>query len=431
MADAAVPPGPTASPSSTSRPAGRRTTWWPRPAGLLGTRKVGHSGTLDPDATGVLVLGVGRATRLLTFLSGLRQALRGRGRAGHGHVDPRRRPARSPARGTWPAVGLADVRAAAAGLTGRDRAGAADGVGQEGRRPPAARAGPGRRRGRARPPCRCGSSRSRWASRWRPACSRSTSTCSSGTYIRSLAADLGAALGGGAHLRALRRLAVGPYGIDEAVALEAAGARAAAAAGRGAARAPAGDGRRRGGRPGPQRPGARRRRAGATGGDGPWAVLGPTARCSPCTSATAPARSSPRSCSPRLTPTGQAGRPPSARQVLRGGEAMTCDRVLRSDDVRGPHAMASGAGDRQPSPRVHRSPASGRRSRRAPPDRRAGRAGRGGRGASAGGPPPPCRPSGGHGGERSASSSVTSPPSTVRVRATCAGVAHRGRDESR
>jgi tRNA pseudouridine55 synthase len=46
-------------------------------------------------------------------------------------------------------------------------------------------------------------------------------TCSSGTYIRSLAADLGAALGGGAHLRALRRLSVGPYGIEEAVALEA------------------------------------------------------------------------------------------------------------------------------------------------------------------------------------------------------------------
>ena len=39
--------------------------------GLLGTRKVGHAGTLDPDATGVLVLGVGRATRLLRYLSGL------------------------------------------------------------------------------------------------------------------------------------------------------------------------------------------------------------------------------------------------------------------------------------------------------------------------------------------------------------------------
>ncbi|HET8930165.1 MAG TPA: hypothetical protein VFN21_05850, partial [Acidimicrobiales bacterium] len=39
--------------------------------GLLGTRKVGHSGTLDPDVTGVLVLGVGRATRLLRFVTGL------------------------------------------------------------------------------------------------------------------------------------------------------------------------------------------------------------------------------------------------------------------------------------------------------------------------------------------------------------------------
>src|SRR3954453_2702736 len=36
--------------------------------GILGTRKVGHAGTLDPDATGVLVLGVGRATRVLRFL---------------------------------------------------------------------------------------------------------------------------------------------------------------------------------------------------------------------------------------------------------------------------------------------------------------------------------------------------------------------------
>ncbi|MCZ7629931.1 MAG: hypothetical protein M5U19_13170 [Microthrixaceae bacterium] len=39
--------------------------------GVFGTRKVGHSGTLDPAATGVLVLGVGRATKLLRYLSGL------------------------------------------------------------------------------------------------------------------------------------------------------------------------------------------------------------------------------------------------------------------------------------------------------------------------------------------------------------------------
>jgi len=37
----------------------------------LGTRKVGHAGTLDPDATGVLVLGVGRATRLLRYVTSL------------------------------------------------------------------------------------------------------------------------------------------------------------------------------------------------------------------------------------------------------------------------------------------------------------------------------------------------------------------------
>src|SRR4051812_22297881 len=36
--------------------------------GILGTKKVGHAGTLDPDATGVLLLGVGRATRLLRYL---------------------------------------------------------------------------------------------------------------------------------------------------------------------------------------------------------------------------------------------------------------------------------------------------------------------------------------------------------------------------
>jgi tRNA pseudouridine55 synthase len=42
--------------------------------GLLGTRKVGHAGTLDPDATGVLLLGVGRATKLLRYLSPLGKA---------------------------------------------------------------------------------------------------------------------------------------------------------------------------------------------------------------------------------------------------------------------------------------------------------------------------------------------------------------------
>ena len=52
---------------------------------------------------------------------------------------------------------------------------------------------------------------------------RITVECSSGTYVRSLAADLGAALGGGAHLRNLRRTAVGPFTLAEAVPLGALG----------------------------------------------------------------------------------------------------------------------------------------------------------------------------------------------------------------
>src|SRR5215510_1049221 len=48
----------------------------------LGTRKVGHAGTLDPMATGLLVVGVGRATRLLRYLSGLDKDYEGVGRLG-------------------------------------------------------------------------------------------------------------------------------------------------------------------------------------------------------------------------------------------------------------------------------------------------------------------------------------------------------------
>ena len=54
-----------------------------------------------------------------------------------------------------------------------------------------------------------------------PACSAWRWSCSSGTYIRTLAADIGAALGGGAHLRTLRRTSVGPFTLADAVALEA------------------------------------------------------------------------------------------------------------------------------------------------------------------------------------------------------------------
>ena len=58
--------------------------------GQLGTRKVGHSGTLDPDATGVLLLGVGKVTRLLRFLGYPEKRYTGDGGARHRHLDARR-----------------------------------------------------------------------------------------------------------------------------------------------------------------------------------------------------------------------------------------------------------------------------------------------------------------------------------------------------
>jgi tRNA pseudouridine(55) synthase len=78
---------------------------------------VGHSGTLDPDATGVLVLGVGRATRLLTFLSGLPKRYVGEGVLG---TATSTLDASGEVTGTWTmgGVGLDEVRRAAAGLTG-------------------------------------------------------------------------------------------------------------------------------------------------------------------------------------------------------------------------------------------------------------------------------------------------------------------------
>ena len=57
---------------------------------LLGTRKVGHAGTLDPDATGVLIVGVGRGDAPVAFRDGVAEDLRRRDRARSDHLDPRR-----------------------------------------------------------------------------------------------------------------------------------------------------------------------------------------------------------------------------------------------------------------------------------------------------------------------------------------------------
>ena len=81
--------------SSTSRPAGPRTTWSARVRRLAGTRRVGHAGTLDPMATGVLVLGVEQATRLLGHLALTDKAYDGDDPARPGRPSPTTPRARS------------------------------------------------------------------------------------------------------------------------------------------------------------------------------------------------------------------------------------------------------------------------------------------------------------------------------------------------
>jgi tRNA pseudouridine55 synthase len=186
--------------------------------GILATRKVGHAGTLDPDATGVLLVGVGRVTRLLRFLSSTGKAYVGEVVLG---VETNTLDAAGEVTATHDMAHVTPdaVRAAALAF-----------VGEIDQVPPmvsAVQVG-GRRLYEL---AREGIEIERAARRVRvdrydleptddPLVYRATVECSSGTFIRSLAADLGAALGGGAHLRALRRTRVASFGLDLAVPLE-------------------------------------------------------------------------------------------------------------------------------------------------------------------------------------------------------------------
>lgn len=185
---------------------------------ILGTRKVGHSGTLDPDATGVLVLGVGRGTRLLRFVTELPKTYCCEVVFGT-ETD------------TLDASGDVVARHDMSDLTPGAVVVAARGfVGEIEQVPPmvsAVRIG-GRRLHEL---ARAGQEVERESRAVTvhhleleptddPLVFRMQMVCSSGTYVRSLAADLGAELGGGAHVRALRRSAVGSFGLDEAKPVE-------------------------------------------------------------------------------------------------------------------------------------------------------------------------------------------------------------------
>ena len=187
--------------------------------GVLGTRKVGHSGTLDPDATGVLVLGIGRATRLLRFLTELPKSYEADIVLGV-ETDTLDSAGRVTARHEMAEVTEAQARRAAASLTGDilQVPPMVSAVKVGGRRlHELARQGVEVER-EARPVT---VHRFEVASvPGRESVLRAEVDCSSGTYVRVLAADLGRALGGGAHLRALRRTAVGRFSLADARPVE-------------------------------------------------------------------------------------------------------------------------------------------------------------------------------------------------------------------
>jgi tRNA pseudouridine55 synthase len=192
---------------------------------LAGTRRVGHAGTLDPMATGVLVVGVERATRLLTYLVGADKEYLATMRLGvttvtddaEGEVLERRDAG---------ALSDAAVDGAVAGLTGEiDQVpSAVSAVKVEGRRAYArVRAGEqvelaARRVNVAEFEVLA---RRGGADEGVPVVDLDVRVvCSSGTYVRALARDLGTELGVGGSLTALRRTRVGPYGLEQALTLD-------------------------------------------------------------------------------------------------------------------------------------------------------------------------------------------------------------------
>jgi tRNA pseudouridine55 synthase len=196
---------------------------------LAGTRRVGHAGTLDPMATGVLVIGVERATRLLTYLIGATKSYDGTVRLGEVTV-------------TDDAEGEVTARASAAdvaAVTPERLAAAVARLSGEIEQVPSAVSAikVAGRRSYAR--VRAGeqvelAARPVTVSRFEVlACRPATGgegipvldvdvrvDCSSGTYVRALARDVGTDLGVGGHLTALRRTRVGPYRLDLARTLD-------------------------------------------------------------------------------------------------------------------------------------------------------------------------------------------------------------------
>jgi tRNA pseudouridine55 synthase len=190
----------------------------------FGTRKVGHAGTLDPMATGLLVIGIEGATRLLTYVVGADKTYEATIRLGQttgtDDADGEILVAADPE--AWDAVTDEAVADGVAALTGQisQVPSAVSAIKVDGRR--------------AYDRVRAGedvvlAAREVTVSRFDVLAKRQGEgvfdldvivDCSSGTYIRALARDLGAALGVGGHLTSLRRTRVGPFEVADAALLD-------------------------------------------------------------------------------------------------------------------------------------------------------------------------------------------------------------------
>ncbi|MGN9907380.1 tRNA pseudouridine(55) synthase TruB [Phytohabitans sp. LJ34] len=189
---------------------------------LARTRRVGHGGTLDPMATGVLVIGVGKATRLLTYVIGSGKGYTATIRLGQATITD---DAEGEVVATTPAGHVTDgaIRAGLDALTGdiEQVPSAVSAIKIDGKRA-YKRVREGEQVTLAARPVTI--SRLEVLAIRRPSADvvdvDVEVVCSSGTYIRAIARDLGAGLEVGGHLTALRRTAVGGFTLAEASTLE-------------------------------------------------------------------------------------------------------------------------------------------------------------------------------------------------------------------
>ncbi|MEW2222437.1 tRNA pseudouridine(55) synthase TruB [Streptomyces sp. NPDC006990] len=194
--------------------------------GMARTRRVGHAGTLDPMATGVLVVGTERATRLLGHLALTEKEYVATLRLGQETVTEDAEGEITAARGAED-VDRQRLDAAVGARTGpiSQVPSAVSAVKVDGKRA-YARVREGEEVELAARPVTVSSFqvhdvRPDTAEDGTPVTDVLVSVvCSSGTYVRALARDVGAELGTGGHLTALRRTRVGPYGLDGAHTME-------------------------------------------------------------------------------------------------------------------------------------------------------------------------------------------------------------------